>query len=440
MIYMKKLLKAYVLTVFIFLTALFCIPCLDFYFDMNADAGIYIAESDNPYTQADIYRKRGYKKIKEAKAALYQNLFNEAEEILQEARENFSLSLSFRDDPELQSFSDMQIFSLTEEIIRIKTNYVIENVRNNLKKAGDFYNNGKYSEAETLLIKSRNMWRTVNTEDNKEIRYRLKLVQAALSVRSGRVFSETDPHYSEMKQVIKLAREDYLTGKRLASEGKTVQAAGYLQSAEEKLMHVTDPYPMNQEANILSLEILKIKDPENFDSLFSEKYELAKKRININPSESLIRLKDLAHVNPDYPGIKKAIYDAEIKLGIRNPPSDPVKIRESENLYRKAEAIVFSNVRSNYPAALEYLNQAFLLNPDNEKITVLKDRVQSEMGGSTTVVLSSYAQEQYRLAEQEYLNGNYYAAYAIVNKLLQDKNNRNYYPLLDLKKRIDSKI
>ena len=44
-------------------------------------------------------------------------------------------------------------------------------------------------------------------------------------------------------------------------------------------MHVTDPYPMNQEANILSLEILKIKDPENFDSLFSEKYELAKKEL-----------------------------------------------------------------------------------------------------------------------------------------------------------------
>ena len=97
-------------------------------------------------------------------------------------------------------------------------------------------------------------------------------------------------------------------------------------------------------------------------------------------------------------------------------------------------------MKSNYPSALEYLKKAFVLNPDNDKITVLKDRVQAEMGGNTTVVLSKHAQEQFRLAEQEYINGNYYAAFAIVHKLLQDKKNRNYYPLLELKRRIDSKI
>ncbi len=197
---------------------------------------------------------------------------------------------------------------------------------------------------------------------------------------------------------------------------------------------------MNQEASVLSLEILKIKDADNFESVFRDKYNLAKERININPSESYIVLKDLAAIYPDYPGIKKAIYDTEIKLGMRTPPPDPAKIREAANLYQKAYAIVSSNVRSNYPTALEYLNRAFKLNPDNSRITVLKDRVQTEMGGTTTVVLSSYAQEQYRLAEQEFISGNYYASLAIVNKLLQDKRNRNYTPLIELKRRIDSKI
>ena len=45
---------------------------------------------------------------------------------------------------------------------------------------------------------------------------------------------------------------------------------------------------MNQEASVLSLEILKIRDPENFDSVFREKFNLAKERISVNPSESYI--------------------------------------------------------------------------------------------------------------------------------------------------------
>ncbi len=138
--------------------------------------------------------------------------------------------------------------------------------------------------------------------------------------------------------------------------------------------------------------------------------------------------------------MRAAIYDAEIKLGIRTPPPDPEKIREAEILYNKANKIVKSNVKSNYSSALEYLKKAFVLNPDNDNITVLKDRVQAEMGGNTSVVLSENDQEQFRLAEQEFINGNYYAAFAIVHKLLQDKKNRNYYPLLELKRRIDSKI
>ena len=69
------------------------------------------------------------------------------------------------------------------------------------------------------------------------------LVQTALSVRSGRVIAETDPLYSEMTQVINLARDDYITARKLATEGRTEQSIGYLQSAEEKLLYVSIPFP-----------------------------------------------------------------------------------------------------------------------------------------------------------------------------------------------------
>ena len=433
---MKKIL----LIIFVLLNLSMNSYSFDFSAELNSDAGIYIAQSGEPGPQADFYRNNAYRKLEEAKSMLRKKRFDDAEELLEEARDNFRKSLSIKENRDLRSNSDKELFALSEEIIRLKTAFFIETVRSNIKKAKDYYNRGKYDEAEILLIKSEEIWNTVNSGENEEIIYHLNLVKTAKTLRSGRVFSETDPLHAKMIQVINLARSDYETAKRLAADGKTEQAKGFLQSAEEKLLHVTEPFPLNQEAGILSLEIQKIKDPENFKKLFREKYESAKKRININPSESHSFLKDLSYIDPDYPGLRASIYEAEIKLGIGTPPPDPAKIRKAENLYNKANEIVKSNVKSNYPSALEYLKKAFVLNPDNDKITVLKDRVQAEMGGNTTVVLSKHAQEQFRLAEQEYINGNYYAAFAIVHKLLQDKKNRNYYPLLELKRRIDSKI
>ena len=401
-----------------------------------SEEGIYIAQSD----QADTYRKNGYKKLDEAKVMLRRNHFDEAQKLLGEARDSFRISLSYDNDSEFRLDSDKEVYALSEEIIRIKTSVLIETVRTNIQTARKYYNEEKYDEAESLLTESQKIWLTVNTDDNEEINYRLELVDKAKSLRTGRVFSKTDPLHIKMIQVIELARNDYETAKRLAAEGKKEQAKGYLQSAEEKLRHVTDRFPLNQDASILSLQIQKIKDPEKFNILFKEKYEIGMELLKTNPTEAHIFFKDLAHINPDYPGLKEAVYNTEIKLGIRTPPPDAAKIRESEDLYNKANDIVISNVRSNYPSALEYLNKAFALNPDNDKIVLLKDRIQAEMGGSTTVVLSPEAQKQFRRAEQEYINGNYYAAYAIIHKLLQDEENRKYYPLLELKRRIDSKI
>ena len=231
-----------------------------------------------------------------------------------------------------------------------------------------------------------------------------------------------------------------LLQKNLLRRGKRGKAIAYLKNAEDKLASVSLQFPLNQDASILSLEILKLKDVDNFKTIFRGKYEYAVKRIEQNPSESYMLLKDLEYINPDYPGIRKAVYDTEVKLGIRIPPPDPAKIREADSLYSKAYEIVSSNVRSNYPMALAYLNKAFTMNPESSKIIQLKDFIQAEMGGTKTIVLSSYAQEQYRQAEQEFINGNYFLSLSIVNKLLEDEKNRNYKPLLELKRRIESKI
>jgi hypothetical protein len=262
----------------------------------------------------------------------------------------------------------------------------------------------------------------------------------ALYVQSGRVIEETDPLFSEMSQLLNLARENYLEGRRLAERGQQQQALEYFEDAEKNLLYVKIPFPLNKEASVLSLRILQYKNPGEFEELFQKKFNESLAQINTNPQQAYIDLKDLEALRPNYPGMQNAIYRTEIELGMRIPPPDPEKQRQADQLYGRALQIVQGGVRAQFPIAQEYLNQALKLTPQNQQVTTLLDRVEAEMGGRTTTVLSNAAQQQYRLAEEKYIEGNYFEALRIVNNLLKDEQSSQYPPLLELKRRIESKI
>lgn len=400
----------------------------------------YMVAAEELLTQAEVYKNQAERYIGATEASLSRNDFDSARSNLQSAREGYNNSLQYNEDPALRESSDNEILAFSDEILTRQTTLIIESVRRNLEDAKNLYARERFGDAENLLLSSQTIWNTVNIEDNMEVNYWLNLVQTALSIRSGRFLAETDPLYNEMTQVLNLAKSDYNNAVISKDNGRQQDMLNYLTSAEEKIRYITIPFPINQEASILSLKIHQLKDEKNFEIIFKERFDLAMRGADINPADTYITLNDLQTINPDYPGIKNAIFNIEIKLGIRILPPDPAKIREAEALFLNALEIVNSNVRSNYPIAATYLDNAFALNPNDSKIIALKDRVQVAMGGSATIVLSSYDQQQYRISEQEFINGNYYASLAIVENLMQNKKNRTYPPLIELKRRIDSRI
>jgi hypothetical protein len=105
-----------------------------------------------------------------------------------------------------------------------------------------------------------------------------------------------------------------------------------------------------------------------------------------------------------------------------------------------AKRIIDANTRSQFPVALAQLNEALKLNPNNEQAVSLKDRIQTDVGGQATVVLSSAAEREYQRAVQELQNGNTIVALAIVEQLLQDPKNKNSTKLVELQKRIQSRL
>jgi len=397
-------------------------------------------KADQNIASAERFLGEGEFRFRQSESALVSKDFNRAIQELTSAQELFVQALSFNENIINRASIDSRISDLQNRILQEENKEVIRFVRENVNNGKSLYLQGLYAQSEVVLLRAESRWYTTNTEPNNEINYWMNLVRAALSVESGRTIEETEPLYAEMTQFLNLAYNNFQAGKDRIEAGNKAEGLALLDKADQNLNEILIPMPLNQQASVLKLKIQQLKDPELFKVTFDEKFKSAVSRIKREPDTAYIDLKDLSAIQPDYPGIKKAIYDAEILLGIRRPPPNLAALAESRDLYNKAFAIVEGNVRSQFPVALTQLDRAIELNPENQNAITLKDRIQLDAGGQATAVLSSAANALFKSAEEKYINGDYFEAYAIVQQLLGDKKTASYPPLLDLKRRIESKF
>ena len=407
--------------------------------DENTIAG-YIEEAEQQLLLAQRYENEGFLRVREARSALNNNQFELAREKVSAARDRFLTSLDYQEDSQLRNESDTLLSNLAQEITRTQNAIVIRDVRNLISNAKDFYQQGNLDRAESLLLNAKSRWLTTHSEDNNEVMYWLRFVRTARNVKSGREIKKTDTLYDEMTRLLNLAKEDYQKARESISKGKQNEADKYFEHAKGKLLQVRIPFPFNREASVLSLKILQLQNPDTFEERFQQLFQEARQKIEVNPQEAYAELRDLKAIKPDFPGMDQAIYNCEIKLGIVVPPPNPEDLRRSRELYQNALRIFEEGERVNYNIAIEQLNRAIELNSDNQAAINLKDRIQIQMGGTSTVVISSTAEQQLRQAEEKFIEGSYYEAYSIVQRLWENPQNQRYQPLVELKRRIESEI
>jgi tetratricopeptide (TPR) repeat protein len=292
--------------------------------------------------------------------------------------------------------------------------------------------------AEETLVRAQNRWRVTNVTEHQDVEYWLRLVRGALSVQSGRVIAPTAPLYAEMSQLLSDASRSYNEGVRLLGSGRRQDGLVRFSDAMEKTREVRLIFPMNQDARMLQLRVEQQTDPPAFNAAFRQRINEAVTGIKTRNPESFADLQDLAEINPRYPGIQALLSQAEIDMGFRPPPPNPADLARSAELTRSAEVIINNRDATRYEIAQTQLEEAIRLNPVNAQAQTFMDQLQIRMRGSGTIVHSSYVQEQYSAALQEFLRGNYLSANAIVERLLQNPENRRSTQIQDLKRRIDA--
>jgi hypothetical protein len=405
---------------------------------------VKIALATQRINKAELSQNEAELRLAQANNYMNTEEFDRARDSLQRAREKFSESLLYKDSDVLRTSSDTRLQSLGSEITRLENEQVVRLVRSLKTKAKDAYYQGNFEVAENILVEARSKWSTTNVDTDSEIEDLMALVNTAISMKTGRVIYPTDPLYSEMSQILNIANQYYTVGYDLIKKGERTEALSVLEKAKTKLRDLQIVYPLNQQASLLTLRIDKLVNPESFDEFFKQKYEAAKTdyQNSAKQQQAYIDLLDLYEINPSYPGLKEFIYKVEIALGIRIPPPNRVAIANSLRLTSEAQSLYDKNRTDEIVLnqALVKLDEAIKLDGDNEKAAILKDRINTALGGQAIVVLPAAQQAIYQQAIQALQKGNLIEAAAFVAKLWEDPNMRRSPDVIDLKNKVDSQL
>jgi tetratricopeptide (TPR) repeat protein len=408
--------------------------------DLSGKARTALATAEDLNRNADLALSEGEIRLQQAQDELRNDRFEAAREKIEQAGYSFSESLTFREDPEVRRLIDERIPSIAEDIIFRQNEQIVTEVRDLINEGRELFFTEKFIEAEQVLKRAQSRWRLTHTEDDPEVELWLTRVERALTATSGAVIEEEEPLYADMMQVLNLAREGFQQGRSLYEQGDQDGALPFFRQAEQKIEYIKEPFPNNQAAGVLYLRILQYTQPQDFESIFRERFQEARSKLNSSPEEAYRELQVLQEIRSDFPGLQDAIFQAEIATGIRQPPPDPQKLARARDLYSQAQRIVQQDIRAQFPIALTYLNEAIKLDPDYSDAIVLKDRIQTGQGGQVSVVLSSIDQQKLRQAENLFIDGRYFEARVLVEQLWQNPENRSNPRLVELRRRIESQL
>jgi hypothetical protein len=388
--------------------------------------------------QAEAFEREGGRLHREAQAALARNDFALARDRAIRAGERYDASLGIQESAALRRVRDDALVGLGEDIARLEHEALVREVRSLVNAAMGVYFEGRFEAAEEYLVRAVSRRRDSGVEEDPEVSYWLTVVRGAMNIRAGAVIFPTAPLYAEMSQLLSEARKDYHEGTALIAADLREEGFSRFAEARRKTAEVRILFPVNQEASLLDLRMDQVTDPAAFNASFQRRLNEAVSGAARGSVESFAELQNLSRINPGHPGIRGLVDQAEIALGYRPPPPDPRSLARSGELVAAARGILDRNLRSQFPVALEMMNQALALNPSNSQAMSLKDRLQTELGGGGSAVLSSAAEREYRRAALALQRGNTLVAMTIVRQLLSDPRNQQSRRIQDLQKRIES--
>lgn len=390
--------------------------------------------------EADNAVSFGNLRLDEAYSKFSRDDFDGARKKYYEAESLFLKSLGFREDEEVRTLLTVDLAEFDLEITKSLNQQIVREVRALITRGKDFYNLQEFIKSEQSFQKAEERYKVTNPQSNPEIENWLIKIKRALDATSGRELVLTDPLYPDIISILNLVQEEFEKGKTSLKSGSKNEADVHFNEAIKKIELVKTPFPRNFKASVMYLEILEYTQQDAFKNFFKSMYDTAVKNTQDDPKTADDDLLALYEINPDYPGIKTAVYRSGVAAGRIIPPPAQVDIRRARQLYTQALSIVNADNRAQFPIALAYLEEAIQINSDYDAAAILMDRIRTSSGGISQVAMSSSDTQHLRYAESLYIEGRYLEANIIIIQLWAITANRKSSKLNDLKTKVEARI
>jgi hypothetical protein len=400
---------------------------------LTENAKILNNEADDAYSLGNL-------RLDEAYSRFNRDNFDGARKKYYEAESLFIKSLEYREDEKVRSLLTIELAKLDSDITTALNRQIIKEVRSLITRGKDYYNLQEFIKAEQTFQQAEARYKVTNEDRNPEIDNWLIKIKRALEATSGREIALTDPLYPDIISILNLVQEEFEKGKVALKSGSKETADIHFSEAINKIELVKTPFPRNFKASVMYLQILEYTQEDTFKNFFKAMYDTAINVLDDDPKTADDDLLALYEINPDYPGIKTAIYRSGVVSGRIIPPPAQVDIKRATQLYSQAKTIVDTDNRSQFPIALAYLEEAIQINSDYDAAAILMDRIRTSTGAISQVSISSTDTQQIRYAESLYIEGRYLEANIIINQLWANPDNRKSSKLNDLKIKVEARL
>ena len=385
---------------------------------------------------ADDAERQAEQRIIAARQAVDRLRVADARAALQQAQDSYVSSLEFDESDLLRQRSDLVVAEVAEEIRFAENQLVVARVRELIGAAKNFYSQDEYALSQDTLLEARQVWEQTNVEQNPEIERLLRLATAALSFEQESRLVTSDALYPVLAPFLSNAQQDFATGVSLWENERVADANQRFDRAITNVQTIRQQRPANRDARLIELRIVQVRAQEEFPQVFQARFSQALQRAQAGEGfDALAELTALAEIDPNFPGLAQAIVNLEIQLNLRPNPVDTARAQAAAALLSQARSLS-NGTTDQVRRAIELLEQALVLNPDNNQATLLLDTLRIRTGGQATVALNTAAEQQFRRALTLFSQDSVLQARAIVQRLLADPENQSYPPLLDLQRRI----
>lgn len=353
-----------------------------------------------------------------------------------------------KNDFEIQNETYTKIENLRNKIIEMQEPVYFSELNNLKNLARSSYYDGNFEKANMYISQidtKREQWASLidrEIEEDQSLEQLRDFINTAQAIKEGREFQDYDAKAPEMKQNFSIANYYFEKGKSFFESGNKKEAEECFNLASKKINQIKIYYPRNKDASNLALKIEQILNKENFEQSFATRVKSLSEtnfsEKNIVAQENYNNLLDLDELNPNYPGLKNILVEAEIALGLRQKIIPDSKIKRSLEISNDAKKILENAGRDSFKLeqAKKLALQSIELNPENNNALTILDEISFRTGNRSAVVLSVQEEELYNSAVKFLQEGKIFNARENLNKLLENPANLNSAKIQKLKRRL----